>query len=505
VLEGRTNVPTRPRIVVIGAGAAGVFTAYQLRALAGDANEIVLVERSGRVGGNAQSTNVQYGGRTYSVDCGAQFFYKNAQPSYVELLGDLGLLSGSPEIEARATGITLWDRSAGEPLLWLPSHLDGFLRYRARDWTRVVGFSAFLAYASLLDRESPRNWTLTVDDWVSRLTLIDNQFKDEVLRTFLYQFVTMPRQRIGEASALYAITYFVRNLLGEPGSEGPHPGLTDPAGAETFQVYQSRIGLDGVLARALESAGVTPRLNESVTAVLKQANGSLAVETSSETIPADHVVFAIDPQSAAAILISGAYPAPDLIASLQACEYADLQISMQDGGSCWMPGEARYWEAVNTVVDGDALQFTTWFGPLRDPYDGNKRIPVFKSWGAPDLDPSLCAHTFFSHAHRILMPTTDFMRRRQEVLTHQGTDHVWFTGGWTNWFDSQEAALDSATRVAEQLTGVPAMASRRRAVPASPDRHRQWVDRWIARLAARAPADERITLTTLMKEIETRG
>ena len=82
-----------------------------------------------------------------------------------------------------------------------------------------------------------------------------------------------------------------------------------------------------------------------------------------------------------------------------------------------------------------------------------QQIPIFKSWGTPDVDPAACAHTFFSHSHRILAPTTTFMTKRREIQTRQGRDGLWFAGGWTNWFDSQEAALDSATDIAAQVSG----------------------------------------------------
>ena len=385
-----------------------------------------------------------------------------------------------------------------------PRHLNGFLRYRARDWERLIGFATFLAYAFLLDRDRPGNWSLSVDEWSQSLALLDSEFKDEVLRPFLYQFLTLPADRIGEGSALYAITYFVRNVFGEPGLDEPEPDIGDPAGVATFQVYQSRIGLDGILVRALDESGVIPRLSEPVTAVQKNQDGTLQVVTSADSIQADHVVFATDPQVAAAILGAGAFPAPELLASLQACEYDDLVISMQSGGSCWMPDDTSFWESVNTVVDGDALRFSVWFGPLRDTFGAGQRIPVFKSWASPGLEPATCDRTFMSLSHRILLPTTTFMTHREDVLSFQGNDHVWFAGGWTTWFDSQEAALDSATSVVEQLTGA-SRAGRAVRPAAERDRLRRGIDRWLARVATLAPANHRARLMNLINEIETVG
>ena len=498
-------MPARPRVVIIGAGAAGVFTAYRLRQQHGDAFEIVLLEKSDRIGGNALTTTLDFGGQPYSIDCGAQFFYKKTQASYVKLIGELGLTSAPSAIESRATGITLWDAGANARRLWIPSQADGFLRYQPDDWSRLIAFTTFLTYAFFLDRDPSNDWTQSVDDWIGELALVDSAFKDQVLRPFLYQFVTLPSNRIGEASARYAITYFVRNVFGEPGPNVT-PHVARPGGAPTFEVYQSRIGLDGVLKKALEASGVTSRLNEPVLAVARNADGTLAVTTTSETIAADHVVLATDPPTSAAILTAGSFPRPGLIGALQQCEYAPLPIAMQNGNPGWMPGDAEYWEAVNTVVDGDALSFSVWFGPLRDAFAGDQRIPVFKSWASPALDPSASPATFFSHTHHILMPTTTFMAARGAVLARQGQDNLWFAGGWTTWFDSQEAALDSATVVALALGGPPAAAARRSDVTTPPLTDAQdAIEGWLARAVAHAPDAYRRRLLRVVAEVESKG
>ena len=494
------------RVVIVGAGAAGVFTAYRLRQMYGEAHEIILLERTGRVGGNTRTESLEVGGRTYSIDCGAQFFYRTPQPNYVHLLDELGLFESPASIDTQATGFTLWDRQANTRLLWVPSRLTGFLSYRPQDWARLIEFATFLAYAFMLDRGSPDRWTQSVDEWVAGLPLLDSQFKDEILRRFLYQFVTLPANRIGEASALYAITYFVRNVFGEPGADEPDPDIANPPQGATFEVYQSRIGLDGVLSRALDAARVVPQVNEPVLAVSRNVAGSIDIRTSSGIIEANQLVFATDPGTAATILEAGGFPAPSVIAALGGCEYADLTISMQSGGSCWMPGDSHDWEAVNTLVDGADLLFTVWFGALREADVTGTRIPVFKSWATPNLDPATCDETFLSLNHRILMPTTSFMTKRQELLTHQGRDGVWFAGGWTNWFDSQEAALDSATAVAERLP-TPARTSPARPLSPSSDRarHVDRLDRWLARVAAAAPPEHGSRLVNIVREVETTG
>ncbi|NUO48644.1 MAG: NAD(P)-binding protein, partial [Polyangiaceae bacterium] len=217
-------MPTN-RVIIVGAGAAGVFTAYRLREMYGDKYELAILEANNRIGGNCYSTHVEYGGKDYSIDCGAQFFYKNPQPSYTALLDQLGLLDSANEVVSAPAGFTIYDKPTNNFRLWLPSRVVEFLGYDAADWERLVQFLEYLAYSAALDREEG-SWELSVDDWFSKMKLLSDDFKEKVIKPFMYQFVSLPLNRIGEASALYAITYFIRNLLGEPGV--PEPDVDPP-------------------------------------------------------------------------------------------------------------------------------------------------------------------------------------------------------------------------------------------------------------------------------------
>jgi hypothetical protein len=471
------------KVVIIGAGAAGVFTAYRLREMYGHIYDIVLLERNDHIGGNAFTTHVEYGGSSYSIDCGAQFFYKNAQVSYVELLDQLGLFDWDDdrEIVAAPSGFTIWDRAADGHRFYIPSRLSGLLDYDGDDWARLLQFGHYLAYCYVLDRGDTA-WTLSVDDWLAQLHLLSDDFKEKVVKPFMYQFVTLPSDRIGEASARYAVTYFVRNLLGEPRVDEPDPEMPNLPGLPVFETYQSLIGLDGVLDRALRAANIQPRLSCNVRRVRTDVNG-LVVETDGGNIAADHVVLASDPQ-VAANLLEGLAPEA-LLATLRQMEYVALPISLQKDGSCYMPRDRKYWQPVNTIIDGADLMFSAWFGPLRAPFGDGERIPVFKSWGST-LKPEACPHRFETHEHRILQPTVAFMAAREALRAWQGQQNIWFAGGWTNWFDSQEAALDSATSVANALPGAP-LPRTGRMVAVDPELTKHNLQRWLDRMARQAP------------------
>jgi hypothetical protein len=161
-----------------------------------------------------------------------------------------------------------------------------------------VEFGGFLVAATLLNCTGQPDWTLTVDDWLANVPLSDS-FKQNVIKNFLYQFVSLPYVSIGNASAVYATTYFVRNVFG--GTATAALDLNIP----TFQTNQSLIGLLGILEQALEASGVSAQTGSPVTAVAPGANGVAVTVSGNDTINAQYVVMACDPGASATLLTNG--------------------------------------------------------------------------------------------------------------------------------------------------------------------------------------------------------
>ncbi len=141
------------------------------------------------------------------------------------------------------------------------------------------------------------------------------------------------------------------------------------------EVYNSLIGLEGILRLALEKTHAEVKLNTPVTRITP-CGGLYLVETPNGTFEANHVVFATNPLIAAGIL-SGSNNNSELIALLEKFEYKDLIVSMQKPESCYMPSNNKQWEGVNIVVDDDTNMFTFWFGALREAQDGSP-LNVFR-------------------------------------------------------------------------------------------------------------------------------
>lgn len=463
------------RIAVVGGGAAGVFCAYQLRRALPNC-ELHLFERERRIGGNVRDLVVDHFGTEVTVDAGAQFFHGYPQPGYVALCKELGF---EPALVRAPVGLTLWDRGSARPRLFLPTTLDGFRCYSRKDWQRLVYFVQYLVCGLHMEK-SDLSWEVSLDEWLASLALIPQSFREEVVRPFNYQFVSLPLARMGEASARYTLSYFLRKVAGPlrradrvVNIEQDSPRA--PAFA-TMETLQHLGGLEAVLHSALARADAHRHLGEPVMNLEETSARTTRVRTAVGALDVDHVVLACEPPAAYRILRGSGHPALNALAGL---EYMSLPIAITRGTNPLMP-PPPYRQPINTTIDGEKLAFTVWFDPMRPLR--KKPLAVFKSWGTPAL-PSLRGE-IFRHEHRVLLPTTTAMRCRSEVMRHQGYRRIWFAGGWTQWFDSQESAWRSAVDMTAALTRQPRPVEQ--SVPSVGRLHS-----WLQNLAKHAPAPMR--------------
>jgi hypothetical protein len=448
-------------VAIIGGGAAGIFTAYKLMQST-DVQSIALFEQSSEIGGDAHTIPVDYKGETFYVDAGAQFFSETAQPSYWALLKEVGLLN---EVITKPAGVQICYPDPSSSSFWIPNNIpELFLTTRnPLNKPAWISFGLFMLGAVALGKQlntSNPNYSLTVDQWLGSLPIWSHHI-DTIIKPFLYQFDTVAPSTLGQCSALYTITYLLQSFPTSVGS----------LIAGLFQVSNSRIGLQGNLKRILErtkslatpekqfNAYLGVRVLEVVPTPDAPQFGSphgrwLVKSALAAPIAVDAVVFATQPHGAGVILRQAGEHNQELISLLESLSshYSPLKISMQKGTSCYMPEGSGIFapskEAVNIISNVTRDMFTVWFGQLRDPLHDGSLLPVYKSWGNPDLHPSDCKDQFFSTTHNTLVPTPAFLSSRQELMKDwNGWNDFYFAGGWTNWYDSQESALRSAEAV----------------------------------------------------------
>ena len=115
------------KIVIVGAGAAGVFTAYLLEKNAPGAFDITVLEKNDAVGGNTRGHGFTESGQSIHIDCGAQFFYETSEPEYCDMLREEGFFIEPGWITETDVGITIWNTTKQEVNFKIPSQLPGIL------------------------------------------------------------------------------------------------------------------------------------------------------------------------------------------------------------------------------------------------------------------------------------------------------------------------------------------------------------------------------------------
>ena len=75
----------RMDIGIIGGGASGLTTAWLLS----EHHNVTVLEKQNRLGGHAQTVNVDLDGRTVTIDAGFDFFTQTLWPTFYKLLHTL--------------------------------------------------------------------------------------------------------------------------------------------------------------------------------------------------------------------------------------------------------------------------------------------------------------------------------------------------------------------------------------------------------------------------------
>jgi predicted NAD/FAD-binding protein len=414
----------RHRVAIIGAGAGGVAAAYFLA----DRLEVDVFEARSKIGGHCDSHVIDYHGHRIIVDLGAQFFHPDTHPVYVTLLEQLGLYDPAHP----GTGVTLAAPAslcifptAGGPPVFSSSHPLATPR-RAID---------FVTYAQLVRQAvlSDMSWQTTVEAWIRGLA-VDQSFKNDIAYPWTTALIGSARNDALRASARSILQTFA---------------LAFPANvAESATIYNSAIGLQGNLERLLDrSATVRLHLRTAVHALTRKRAGWL-VETPTRPYGPYRFVVLNAPPIAGRELLRTVPTFAHLTALLDRYEYFDSRILIHTDPA-YVQRDRSNWAAYNAGVDGRQCEGSVWYGALRQRLPSGSTIDVFKSWAErrrSDPEHILLERRF---KHPLISRSTIEAARALRPL--QGRDGLYFSGQYTNGFDSQESAVYSAMKVAESL------------------------------------------------------
>jgi len=431
---------TAPRKVgIVGGGMAGVSLAWLLDG----EREVVLLEAGDAVGGNVQTIDVDVEGQTYPVDVGAQYFHPALYPTYVKVLTLLGLYppdgSGTRSHSFPAS-ITMSVPFQPPPKFVSPIFPDRVWPILAQ-WNQA-GIQAFaVAFAAAKAREQANeSWLLTLGAWLPTLGLTQAQWEGMVLPwvASLYSGnVEETRNLSARAAMIFAAT-----------------ALPDRA-TDPILYYVLDHGMAEPLRRMIDQfTTVTVHTGARVTSIVREAAGFRVFRDGGPSLFVDDLVFASS-GPATLQLLQGLPGTASQQAALQAIEFRDAVLAIhRDPILVTNPG---VWSFFNCELENGSCEASMWLA---------KVIP-----GAPSLWKSWVTHrerqpvdVVHQSSFKHLLPTPASLVAQAVVRSLQGQGGVWFAGGYTFPFDSQETALVSALQVA---VGLQATSARGRALAAA--------------------------------------
>ena len=185
-----------------------------------------------------------------------------------------------------------------------------------------------------------------------------------------------------------------------------------------------------------------------VTKVEREPHGGFRLGCANgRTVFTDDLVFAA-PAEPSMKLLQGI---PGTIAqqlALRGIEFHDARLILHTDPA-YAPGGPNYWSFLNCRVSGDYCESSMWMAQVLAAPGARTAAKLWKSWVTHrDREPQQILHEVrFRH----MLPTPGSIIAQALLSKLQGLGGLWFAGGYTFPYDSQETALLSAINIAWRL------------------------------------------------------
>ncbi|MYM26450.1 FAD-dependent oxidoreductase [Duganella sp. FT135W] len=417
----------RKRIAVIGAGIAGLASAYFLNRR----HDVVLFEAGRYLGGHANTVDIELDGQRCAVDTGFLVYNEKTYPNLIALFDELGVASIASDM---SFGVSM-DNGALE---WAGTNLDTVFAQRHR-----IASPAFLrmlrdilhfngrAEQALAECESDG---ATLEQLLAHHRY-GNLFRDAYLLPMAAAIWSSSPQDILRFPAATFLRFCLNHALLQV--NGRPQWRTVRGGSRHY-------------VEAIAATLPDCRLNTPVTSVRRE-NGQAIVSHGEQTDVFDAVVFATHAPTTLAIL-----------ADASDSERAILGAVRYQPNTAWlhtdarlMPQRRKVWSAWNYLssrqADGQQpVCVSYWLNQLQSlPF--SQPVVVTLNPPAPPEAASVLAR--FEYEHPIMdQPAIDAQRALPQI---QGGGGVWYAGAWTG-YGFHEDGLKSALRIAQAFDAAPA-------------------------------------------------
>ncbi len=407
------------RIVVIGAGAAGLSAAWRL----GEVAEVTVLEAEGRLGGHANTLDAPGPGGDTPVDTGFIVYNEDNYPNFTALLAHLGVASqpadmglsvslDDGELEYSSNALLAQKRNVLRPRFWrMIADILRFYRRAPEDLRRLEGSGTPLDAYLEHGRFGPA-------------------FRDDHLLPMAAAIWSTPLDRIGDYPAASLIRFFLNH------------GMMSVSGRGLWRTVTH--GSRSYVGRLVEATRADFRTGVRAAGLSRTEGGVRVRLADGSTLDFDEAILAVHGDTALALLED---PTPEETALLGAFRYAKNRVMLHRDPAL-MPRRRAAWTAWNHIGrrdspgEGPVTYWMTYLQSLKGAGD------LFVTLNPPeDFRPeSLIAEIPYEH------PLYDAaaLEAQMQLWSLQGVRRTWFCGSYFG-HGFHEDALQSGLAAAEAM------------------------------------------------------
>jgi len=410
----------RKSVAVIGAGISGLGAAWALR----DAHDVTLFEKRERLGGHANTVDIDYDGTPIAVDTGFIVYNPLNYPNLIALFDHLGVPSKQTDMS--------FGFSLGGDVEWCSNGLGGIFAQK-RNLARP-SFIAMLRDLLRFNRQAPADLEaghlrgITLGAYLAL-----RGFGDRFLRNYLLPMGAAIWSATEDDMRDYPAESFIRFFRNHRLMNLDRPQWRTVEGGSRAYVQRIAADLEGRV-----------RLADPAKAVRRVPSGA-EVLTADGWQHFDEVILACHSDQARALLTD---MDDDEAALLGAIRYSPNTAILHRDPSL-MPSRRAAHAAWNYVRD-DAGSSPCVTYDMNRLQGIDRRYPLYVTLN-PDRkpDPSL---TFGEFQYDHPQFTTAAMAAQRTFNRIQGPRHTWFAGAWLG-YGFHEDGLRSGLRIALRLGG----------------------------------------------------
>ena len=408
------------RIAVIGAGISGLGAAWLL----GKNHDVTLFEKQSRIGGHANTVDVNFGAEAIAVDTGFIVYNELNYPNLVGLFNYLKVPTKGSEM---TFAVSLRDKALEyegtlRGLIAQPSNL-----FKPRYWSMLNGLRKFYAHAYDYSQNSPQDETLGA--FIDRCGF-SKAFIEDHLLPMGAAIWSCPAETMLNFPARSFIQFMQNHKLM---NYIDRPIWRTVDGGSRSYVTRVLQDFDGQVVRDAQ-----------ITSLRRESAGVMISLEGEGDVFFDKVILASHADESLALIADASPLETELLSSFQ---FQPNEVILHSDEAL-MPQRKATWAAWNYMTsqsDQTALSVTYWMNKLQSIDKSKPLFVTLNPFHKPD--PALI-HRVFSYDHPIFDgPAIQAQDRLGDI---QGQNHLYFCGAWTK-YGFHEDGLSSAIKVAKSL------------------------------------------------------